>query len=155
LHMRGNMRFDSLFTNMTEDVLFEGGDVSITRKVARFGHTVYQIANISAVSVANTRRMNVAGLTFISFGIGILVAGVIAGVFIIGTGLRSGISIWFYAVGLACILVGIAIQLIRPRRCFVLTLTTIGGDVEALASEDNEHVAAVERALEKAFAERP
>jgi hypothetical protein len=142
-------------TNMAEDVLFGEGDVSITRKLARFGHTVYQIANISAVSVNNTRRMNVAALTFISFGIGIFIAGVIAGLVVIGTGLRSGISIWFYAVGFACVLVGIVIQLIWPRRCFVLTLTTTAGDVEALASEDNEHVAAVEFALEKAFAERP
>jgi len=140
---------------MVEAVFFDGGDVSITHKVARFGHTVYQIANISAVTVTNTRRMNLAALTFISFGIGIFIAGILAGLFVMGTGLRSGISIWFYGVGFACILAGIATQLIWPRRCFVLTLNTTGGDIEALASEDKEHVAAVECALVKAFAERP
>jgi hypothetical protein len=58
-------------------------------------------------------------------------------------------------VGLAFGFAGAVIQLIWPRTSYVLTLKTASGDVEALDSEDRTYIAAVERALEQAFAERP
>jgi hypothetical protein len=140
---------------MVDDVIYSAGDVSITSKVARLNQTTYQVANISSVAIENSRRMNTFALLLIFFGIGIFTAGLVAGIFILGTGLRSDLSIWFYAVGLAFIVIGIAVQLIWPRRCFVLNLKTTSGDVEALTSEDGAHIGAVQRALEQAFAQRP
>jgi hypothetical protein len=55
----------AVLANMTHDVLFTAGDLAITSKVARFGHTAYQVASISGVAVENTRRMNTLALLLI------------------------------------------------------------------------------------------
>jgi hypothetical protein len=55
---------------MNDDVLFTAGDLAITRKVACFGRTVYQVAGISGVAVENSLRMNTLALLVIFFGIG-------------------------------------------------------------------------------------
>jgi hypothetical protein len=46
------------------------------------------------------------------------------------------------------------LQLVWPRRLYVLTFKTSGGDVEALASRDEEFVSNVRHALEQAFVSR-
>ena len=45
---------------MAEDVLLRAGTVEITPKVARFGSTSYQIANIGSVSVHVRHKFNLA-----------------------------------------------------------------------------------------------
>ena len=78
---------------MTQQLLFESGDIRITATVAQFGGTSYQIANIGSVGIAQQRTRRP-----VTVAIFILGALVLAGSLLIqhfemtatGTASRSG-----------------------------------------------------------------
>jgi hypothetical protein len=142
---------------MADDVLLAMGDVEITPKIARFGTSTYQIANIGGLTVDHTRWMNPSALFLLCFSLGTLFSGFATGLYMAGMtlkSLRSDVSMYFFGTAAALGAIGLLIQIIWPRRSLTLTLKTTTGDVEALASDDSAHVAAVQGALEEAFAHR-
>jgi hypothetical protein len=142
---------------MAVDVLLATGDVEITPKIARFGTSTYQIANIGGLTIDQTRWMNPVALFLLCFSLGTLFSGLATGVYMSGMSLkslRSDVSMYFFGAAAALGAIGLLIQIIWPRRSLTLTLKTSSGDIEALASDDSAHVAAVQGALEQAFAHR-
>lgn len=142
---------------MTCDPLLKTGDIEIEHGIARFGPTTYQLAAITGLSVDKRRRINVAALSLLLFSIGFLLSGLLTGGYLVSftlAALKFDIAPYFFGATLVLLVLGAVIQIIWPRQTFTLTLKTPSGDVEALVSEDESHVASVRRALEGAFAPR-
>jgi Family of unknown function (DUF6232) len=142
---------------MADDVLLATRDVEITPKIARFGTSTYPIANIGGLTIDRTRWMNPIALFLLCFSFGALFSGFTIGVYMAGMtlgSLRSEVSMYFFGAAAALGAIGLLMQLIWPRRSLTLTLKTSTGDIEALASDDSAYVAAVQGALEAAFAHR-
>lgn len=130
---------------MPEVILLKTDTVEITPKVARFGNTAYQVANIGSVSVHNARSMN-------SFAIlmGLLAPGLI----VWGAALRNtdpDRSFYLIAAGVLSIIVSTVVQKNWPVITYTVVLKTFSGDTQALSSTDRGHVRAVQDALEEAF----
>jgi Family of unknown function (DUF6232) len=58
------------------------------------------------------------------------------------------------ATAVAVMVASLLLQLIWPRRVYVLVLRTSGGDVDAVSSRDREFVFNVQKAIEQAFVVR-
>jgi hypothetical protein len=58
------------------------------------------------------------------------------------------------ATGVAVMVASVLLQLIWPRRVYVLILRTSGGDVDAVTSRNKEFVSNVQKAVEQAFVVR-
>jgi len=58
------------------------------------------------------------------------------------------------ATGVGVMVASVLIQLIWPRRMYVLVLRTSGGDVDAVTSRNKEFVSNVQKAIEQAFVVR-
>jgi hypothetical protein len=58
------------------------------------------------------------------------------------------------AIGVAVMVAALLLQLVWPRRVYVLILRTSGGDVDALMSREKEFVSNVQKAVEQAFVVR-
>lgn len=116
------------------DALFQSGNITITRSVAKFGNSTYPIANIGSVTIESESR-TIAGLL-------VMVA--------IGGGIWSGISAgWIAGLAFFGVAIFLAMKVPDKRK---LTLKTSSGDVTALSSSDVKLVENVREAIESAFA---
>lgn len=135
---------------MPQELLFELNDVRITPHIATFGGTSYQIASIGSVHVVRRKKRNPVAVIVFLLGLGILVASIVAS--------RTTGSAEDYfstaATGVAVMVAAFLLQLVWPRRVYVLILKTSGGDVEALASRKEQLVSSVKQAVEQAFVAR-
>ena len=133
---------------MADELLLKSGSVQITPKMARFGSTSYQIANIGSVTVESVRKWNV-------FGVCLLVVSVVLGVWgfgIQGTRPDQATNLW---LATAVVVIGaMVIQKIWPQIIYTVILKTSSGDIQALSSKDRGHVFSVQHALEDAFVRR-
>jgi hypothetical protein len=135
---------------MPQELLFELGDVRITPHIATFGDTSYQVANIGSLRVAQRRRRNPVAILVFLLGLGLIVAAIAAS-------RSTGAADEYFsmaATGVAVMVAAFLLQVVWPRRTYVLVFKTSGGDVEALTSNDEEFVSNVKQALEQAFVAR-
>ena len=116
------------------EVLFQSGDIIVTRSVAKFGNSTYPIANIGSVIVADEA------------------SGASGWVLLLGVGVAIWIGIaTHWAVGIA-VAIGALVVAARIPGTKKMTLKTSSGDVTALQSKDIHLVESVRNAIEHAFA---
>jgi hypothetical protein len=118
------------------------GDIRITRSIAQFNNTSYQIASIESVRVASKSKAHPISIMVFWLGLGLLGAGALGqvrdvaltgGAFMVGAGL---------------------LRIVWPKREFVLILKTSSGDVPAFRSRKEALMVKVKEALEQAFIAR-
>jgi Family of unknown function (DUF6232) len=135
---------------MPLELLFELDDVRITPHVAQFGGTSYQIASIGSVRVVRLRKRNPLAVIAFFLGLGLVAAAAAAS--------RSQELAERYfpmaASGVGIVAAAFLLQLLWPRRAFMLILKTSSGNVEALTSRKKKFVFDVKQALEQAFIAR-
>ena len=107
---------------MTQDLVFEKDDVRITRHVALFGQTSYQIASIGSVRIGRTTKANRLAIAAAVAGCAVLILAFLEQ--------RQDVAI----AGGVILLVAALLQLAWPRRQYILILNTPGGDVDAFIS---------------------
>ena len=134
---------------MPQELLFELNGVRVTPHIATFGGTSYQIANIASVHVAR-RKYNPLAVIIFLLGLGILAAAIVKSHM---TGLVEEYSS-MAATGVAVMVASVLLQLIWPRRVYVLVLRTSSGEVDAVMSRNKEFVFNVQKAVEQAFVVR-
>ena len=135
---------------MPEQLLFELKGARVTPHIAMFGGTSYQIANIGSVHVVRRRKYNPFAIIIFLLGLGILVAAMVKARM---TGLAEE-SFSMAATGIAVAIGSFLLQLIWPRRVYVLVLRISSGDVDAIVSRNGEFVSDVQKAVEQAFVVR-
>ena len=113
---------------MTQDLLFEKDDVRITRHVAYFGQTSYQIASIGSVRIGRTTKANRLAIAAAVAGCAVLVYAFLEQ--------RQDVAI----AGGVILLVAALLQLAWPRRQYILIFKTSGGDVDAFISRKRDLV---------------
>jgi hypothetical protein len=114
------------------DVLFQSGDITVTRSVAKFGNATYPIANIGSVIVES--ETSIAGA--------LIIAGIVIGILV---GLKTN---WGFGLTSFAVLFFLSAKAPSKRK---LTLKTSSGDVTALSSHDANLVESVRQAIENAF----
>jgi ABC-type bacteriocin/lantibiotic exporter with double-glycine peptidase domain len=127
---------------MVERTPLSPKDVVITRTVAKFGNTSYQIAAISSVSVRHEETTN---KTFFSTGLLLIIAVLVIGYFEWASWIQVGI-----AAGIITLVV-IILSSAFPMRTATLVLTTASGEAQALTSGDIAGVEQVKLSIEDAF----
>jgi hypothetical protein len=135
---------------MPQELLFQLDDVRVTPHIAQFGGTSYQIANIGSVRVVPLKKRNPVAVVVFFLGLGLLAVAILGPY---GNDLaeaKSGVAI----AGLGILLAACLLQLVWPRRVFMLILKTSSGDVEALTSRKKRFVFDVKQAVEQAFIAR-
>jgi hypothetical protein len=135
---------------MPQQLLFELNGVRVAPHIATFRGTSYQIANIGSVHVARRRKYNPFAIIIFLLGLGILAAAIVKS-------RETGVAEEYFSMAATAVAVMVAsllLQLIWPRREYVLVLRTSGGDVEALISRNKDFVSNVQKALEQAFVAR-
>jgi Family of unknown function (DUF6232) len=135
---------------MPQQLLFELDGARVTPHVATFGGASYQIANIGTVHVVRRRKYNPFAIIIFLLGLGILAAA-------IAKSRVTGLAEEYFSMAATAVAVMVAsllLQLIWPRREYVLVLRTSGGDVDALISRNKDFVSNVQKALEQAFVVR-
>jgi hypothetical protein len=135
---------------MPQQLLFELNGARVTPHVATFGGTSYQIANIGSVHVVRRRKYNPFAIIIFLVGLGILAAAIMKSRM---TGLAEE-YLSMAATAVAVMVASLLLQLIWPRREYVLVLRTSGGDVDALISRNKDFVSNVQKAVEQAFVVR-
>src|SRR5262245_28681939 len=129
-------------SDMTQDLLFEKEDVRITRHVAYFGPTSYQIAAIGSVRIDRRTRANRLAIAAALIGVAVLVIAFLEQ--------RQDVAI----AGGVILLVAALLQVAWPRRHFILVLKTPGGEVAAYVSRKRDLVTRAKEAIESAFRAR-
>jgi hypothetical protein len=132
---------------MPEQLLFELKGARVTPHIATFGGTSYQIANIGSVHVVRRRKYNPFAIIIFLLGLGILVAAIVKS-------RVTGLAEEYFsmaATAVALMVASVLLQLIWPRRVYVLVLRTSSGDVDAVTSRNKEFVSNVQKAVEQAF----
>ena len=127
---------------MVERTPLSPQDVVITRTVARFGNTSYQIAAISSVSVQHQESVNG---TFLSTGFLLIIAVLVIGYFEWASWIQVGIA------GGIIVVVAIILSSAFPIRTATLVLNTGSGKVQALTSRDIAGIEQVKLSIEDAF----
>ena len=120
-------------------LLYDAGDIRITRHVAYLGQTSYQIANIDSIRIIQQRRTNLIAVLF-----------AIAG----AASLYFGLSEQEYEgawVGAGILAAALLLQIVWPRRVYILVFKISSGDVEALTSSKRDLIDDVKAAIEGAF----
>jgi hypothetical protein len=135
---------------MTQELLFELGDVRITPHLAQFGGTSYPIANIGSVRVVQHRRRNPLAVVLFLVGLALVAAAVAGG----GWRQLLDIKLSATAVGLGLMAAAILLQLFWPRRIFTVMLKTPSGDIAAFSSRKKQLVFNIKQAVEQAFIAR-
>ena len=139
---------------MTQQLLFESGDIRITSTVAQFGGTSYQIATIGSVGIAQHRTRRPVTVAIFILGALVLAGSLLSQHFEMmatGTGSRSG----QLTISGIVIMVGAGLlQLVWPGRRYLLIFKTAGGDIAALKSRKKDLVVRVKQAIEQAFIAR-
>lgn len=115
------------------EVLFQSGDITVTRSVAKFGNSTYPIANIGSVVIEREPGF-------------LAVMAVLSG-FILGAFLWAASNV---LVGVAAFFALLFLSRFLPQKRKI-TLKTSSGDVTALKSGDVALVESVHRAIETAF----
>jgi Family of unknown function (DUF6232) len=135
---------------MPQQLLFELNGVRVSPHIATFRGTSYQIANIGSVHVVRRRKCNPFAIIIFLLGLGILAAAIVKS-------RETGLAEEYFSMAATAVAVMVAsllLQLIWPRRQYVLVLRTSGGDVDALISRNKDFVSNVQKALEQAFVVR-
>jgi hypothetical protein len=135
---------------MPQELLFELDDVRVTPHIATFGDTSYQVANIGSVRVMPRKKRNPVAVAIFILGLGVLIAAIAAS-------RTTGSAEDYFPVavtGVAVMVAAFLLQLFWPRLIYALIFKTSGGDVEAVASDDEEFVSNIKQALEQAFVAR-
>jgi hypothetical protein len=135
---------------MPQQLLFELNGVRVVPHIATFRGTSYQIANIGSVHVVRRRKYNLFAIIIFLLGLGILAAAIVKS-------RETGLAEEYFsmaATAVAVMAASLLLQLIWPRREYVLVLRTSGGDVDALISRNKDFVSNVQKALEQAFVVR-
>jgi hypothetical protein len=122
--------------------LFELNGARVTPHIATFGGTSYQIANIASVHVARRKKYNPLAVIIFVLGLGILAAAIVKSRM---TGLAEEYSS-MAATGVAVMVASVLLQLIWPRRVYVLVLRTSSGEVDAVMSRNKEFAFNVQKA---------
>lgn len=130
---------------MVESTLLSPKDVVITRTVARFGNTSYQIAAISSVSVQHQENVN---RIFLSTGLLLIIAALAIGYFEWASWIEVGVA------GGIIVVITIILSSALPIRTATLVLTTVSGETQALTSRDIAGVEEVKLLIEDAFTAR-
>jgi hypothetical protein len=136
--------------SMPQQLLFELNGARVTPHIATFEGTSYQIANIGSVHVVRRRKYNPFAIIIFLLGLGILVAAIIK--FRV-----TGLAEEYFSTAATAVVLMVAsalLQLIWPRRVYVLVLRTSSGDVDAVTSRNKEFVSNVQKAVEQAFVVR-
>jgi ABC-type bacteriocin/lantibiotic exporter with double-glycine peptidase domain len=129
---------------MVEGVL-SPKDVVITRTVAKFGNTSYQIAAISSVSVQHQETLN---RIFLSTGFLLIIAVLAIGYFEWASWLQVGIA------GGIIVVIAALLSSAFPIRTATSVLTTASGETQALTSRDIAGIEGVKLLIEDAFTAR-
>jgi Family of unknown function (DUF6232) len=135
---------------MPQQLLFELNGARVTPHIATFGGTSYQIANIGSVHIVRRRKYNPFAIIIFLLGLGILAAAIVKS-------RMTGLAEEYFSMAATAVAVMVAsllLQLILPRRVYVLVLKTSGGDVDAVISRNKEFVSNVQKAVEQAFVVR-
>jgi hypothetical protein len=127
---------------MVERTPLSPQDVVITRTVARFGNTSYQIAAVSSVSVQHQESVN---RTFLSTGLLLIIAVLVIGYFEWASWIQVGIA------GGIIVVITFLLSSAFPIRTATLVLTTASGEARALTSRDIAGVEQVKLSIEDAF----
>jgi hypothetical protein len=96
------------------------------------------------------RKYNPFAIIIFLLGLGILAAAIVKS-------RETGLAEEYFSMAATAVAVMVAsllLQLIWPRREYVLVLRTSGGDVDALISRNKDFVSNVQKALEQAFVVR-
>ena len=137
-------------TWMPQQLLFELGGARVTPHIATFGGTSYQIPTIASVRVARRKRYNPFAVIIFLIGLGILAAAVIRS-------RVTGIAEAYFSmavIGLAVMVAAVLLQLIWPRRIYILVLRTSSGEIDAILSGNEEFISNLQKAVEQAFVVR-
>src|SRR5262245_43168218 len=132
---------------MPQRLLFELNGARITPHVARFGDTSYQIASIGSVHVVRRKRVNPLAVLIFFLGLGTLAAAIVKS-------RMTGLADEYFSMavtGVAVMFAALLLQLIWPRRVYVLILRTSSGDVAAVTSNNKDFVYNLQKAVEQAF----
>jgi hypothetical protein len=135
---------------MPQELLFELNGARVTPHIATFGDTSYQIANIASVHVARRKKYNPLAVVIFLLGLGILAAAIVKSHVTELVEEYSSMA----ATGVAVMVASVLLQLIWPRRVYVLVLRTSSGEVDAVMSRNKEFVFNVQKAVEQAFVVR-
>ncbi len=130
---------------MVERTPFSPKDVVITRTVAKFGNTSYQIAAVSSVSAQRQESVN---RTFLSAALLLIIAILVIGYFEWASWMEVGIG------GGLIVVSTIILCSALPIRTATLVLTTASGETQALTSRDIAGVEQVKLLIEDAFTAR-
>ncbi len=121
-----------------------------TPHIATFGGTSYQIANIGSVRVVRRKKYNPLAVIIFLVGLGVLAASIVKS-------RMTGLAEEYFSIAATAVAIMVAsflLQLIWPRRLYVLVLRTSSGDVDAVISHNKEFVSNVQKAVEQAFVVR-
>jgi Family of unknown function (DUF6232) len=135
---------------MPQQLLFELNGARVTPHIATFGGTSYQIANIGSVHIVRRRKYNPFAIIIFLLGLGILAAAIVKS-------RMTGLAEEYFSMAATAVAIMVAsflLQLIWPRRLYVLVLRTSSGDVDAVISHNKEFVSNVQKAVEQAFVVR-
>jgi Family of unknown function (DUF6232) len=135
---------------MPLELLFELNGARVTPHVATFGGTSYQIANIGSVHVVRRKKYNPFAIIIFLLGLSILATAIVKS-------RATGLTEEYFsmaATGVAVMVASLLLQLIWPRRVYVLVLRTSGGDVDAVMSRNEEFISNARKAVEQAFVVR-
>jgi hypothetical protein len=135
---------------MPQQLLFELDGARVTPHVATLRGAAYQVANIGSARVVRRRKYNPFAIIIFLIGLGILAAAILQS-------RVTGLAEEYFSMAVTAVAVMVAsglLQLIWPRREYVLVLRTSGGDVDAVVSRNREFVSNVQKAIEQAFVVR-
>jgi Family of unknown function (DUF6232) len=135
---------------MPQELLFELNGARVTPHIATFGGTSYQIANIGSVRVVRRKKYNPLAVIIFLVGLGVLAASIVKS-------RMTGLAEEYFSIAATAVAIMVAsflLQLIWPRRLYVLVLRTSSGDVDAVISRNKEFVSNVQKAVEQAFVVR-
>jgi Family of unknown function (DUF6232) len=120
-------------------LLYEAGDIRIARHVAHFSQTSYQIANIDSIRIVQQKKINFVAVL-------IAIAGALSLYF--GMSEHEYDGAWF---GVGLLALALLLQIVWPRRRYILVFKISSGDVEALTSSNLGLIDDVKAAIEGAF----
>jgi Family of unknown function (DUF6232) len=135
---------------MPQELLFELNGARVTPHIATFGGTSYQIANIGSVRVVRRKKYNPLAIIIFLVGLGVLAAAIVKSH-------TTGLAEEYFSMAATAVAIMVAsflLQLIWPRRLYVLVLKTSSGDVDAVISRNKEFISNIQKAVEQAFVVR-
>jgi hypothetical protein len=130
---------------MNAPILFHTSDIRVTPTTARFGLVTYQIAMISSVAVYQRQRLNPAAVALV------LTAVALAAFAWVMRDRYPDYSLWSLITAPIALVVGVALQRLRPVLEYHFMMKSAGGEVETVATFDREQVLALREAFERAF----